>query len=174
MEHYYIGSLLKVGCKHRARKMFMNVLYRVNKEVKLGSYSDILARIYENSAPLLGTISIRKSGRSYLLPSFVSEKRSESVVARWVIESAKKRTDSFFLEDKLVNEILDILLFKGITLTKRSEFHKKVISNTVFMKYHFSKPIKLSNPLVSLYIRPKYKKLKKLRNRLRVFYEVWI
>lgn len=163
MEHYYIGSLIKRGCKVRARRVFMNVLFRVNQVVNFNTYSEILFKVYEISAPLIGVNYFKKSGQRYSLPSSISSKRAESVVARWVIESAQKRSDGFCLEDKLVNEILDILAFKGITLSKREEFHKKVISNRFFMKNYFFKPKTKLISKFRVYARPPVKKIRKVR-----------
>ena len=140
----------------------MQVLYRVNSVYKFDSYSDILASVYEISAPLLGIKYLKKSGQSYSLPSPINQKRAESVVARWVIESAFKRSDAFKFEDKLVNELTDILVNKGVTLTKRSDFHKKVVSNRFFMRTYFSKSKKVTKNSINPYSRSIFKKLKQI------------
>jgi ribosomal protein S7 len=166
MEHYYIGSLTKAGNRFRARKIFMNVLYRVKQFSNFDNYSEILVTIHEVCSPLIGVRHLKKSGQSHSLPSPISSKRTESVVARWVIQSSHQRSDAYTLEDKLVNEIKDILQGKGLTLVKRAEFHKKVISNRVFMKVSFKKPKVVSsfNPYARI-----FKKIRKVR--LLIFYE---
>lgn len=160
MEHYYIGSLIKSGYKLRARKLLLTVLYRVNLVYNCSSYSEILDRIYEISAPLIDVKYLKKSGQRYSLPLSIDPRRAKSVVARWVIDSAIRRPEARTFEDKLFNEVMDILMNRGLTISTKNDFHKKAISNRFFMKAYFYSPKPSSASSFNPYTRLTSKKFR--------------
>lgn len=132
MERIFIGALTKHGKRSKANTMFYTVMAKLSKRYKV-PVGELLNRIFDIVRPVLNYSSIKKGATKYIYPRKVPFTQSLSISVRWIIQSARSRSERGFLL-RLEAELNDILNGKGRTLDKRLEFHKRAVSNRFVLK----------------------------------------
>ena len=130
-----INLLMKNGKKSVSEKIFYRAM--INMRILVNEDPlDVLLKCIEISRPLVELKSIRIGGVTLQIPVEINEKRKNSLAIRWIIASARNRSENR-MEDKLAKELFDIYQNKGLTVQKKEELHKRAENNRAFAHYRW-------------------------------------
>jgi small subunit ribosomal protein S7 len=90
----------------------------------------------ENIKPGVEVRSRRVGGATYQVPVEVRPIRRQALGIRWLIESARKRSENT-MTDRLSNEILDAANNRGSAVKKREDTHRMAEANKAFSHYRW-------------------------------------
>jgi len=68
----------------------------------------------------------------YQIPVEISNHKSLSISAKWIVNNARSRKDTYSMDKKFYLELLDIYLMRGKTIKKKEETQKIINNNKVF------------------------------------------
>lgn len=80
--------------------------------------------------------SRRVGGATYQVPMEVRPERSVALAIRWIIDSARKRSENTMME-RLANELLDAANDRGTAIKKRDDTHKMADANKAFAHFRW-------------------------------------
>lgn len=126
----FINYLMISGKKETAERILYGSLENVIQKTQLSAV-ETLTQILNKSAPLLEVKSRRIGGATYQVPTDVRPRRSTILAMRWILQSARARSEND-MQSRLTNEFIDIIEGRGATLRKREEAHKMAEANKVF------------------------------------------
>ncbi len=86
--------------------------------------------------PQLEVRSRRVGGATYQVPMEVRPERSQALALRWLIDSARKRSENT-MRERLAGEILDAANDRGSALKKRDDTHKMADANRAFAHFRW-------------------------------------
>jgi small subunit ribosomal protein S7 len=87
-------------------------------------------------APQLEVRSRRVGGATYQVPVEVRFDRARALAMRWLIESARKRSERT-MRDRLAAELLDAANERGNAIKKRDDTHKMAEANKAFAHFRW-------------------------------------
>ncbi len=90
----------------------------------------------ENVRPNLEVRSRRVGGATYQVPVEVRTDRAQALAFRWLISSARKRSENTMVE-RLSREILDAAASRGGAVKKREDTHRMAEANKAFSHYRW-------------------------------------
>ncbi len=90
----------------------------------------------DNVRPALEVRSRRVGGATYQVPVEVRQDRSQALAIRWIIASARSRTEHT-MTDRLSAEILDAANNRGSAVKKREDTHRMAEANRAFSHYRW-------------------------------------
>ena len=90
----------------------------------------------ENVAPKVEVRSRRVGGATYQVPMDVRAERAQALAIRWLIESARKRSETTMV-DRLANELMDAQQNRGNAIKKREDTHKMADANKAFAHFRW-------------------------------------
>lgn len=94
-------------------------------------------RALSNVQPKLEVKSRRVGGATYQVPVDVRPDRAIALGMRWLIHSARGRSDGRTMQQRLAAEILDAASNKGAAVKKREDTHKMAEANKAFAHYRW-------------------------------------
>ena len=109
-----------------------DILASKSKQEALKVFSEAL----DNVKPMVEVKSRRVGGATYQVPCEVRADRRQALAIRWIIDAAKKRSETTMTE-RLANELLDAFANKGSAVKKREDTHKMAEANKAFSHYKF-------------------------------------
>ena len=131
---------------------FMNVLMfdgkkSVAEKIVYGAFDRIAGRTgadgvtvfreaLGNVQPKVEVRSRRVGGATYQVPMDVRADRAQALAIRWLIESARKRSESTMV-DRLANELMDAQQNRGNAIKKREDTHKMAEANKAFAQFRW-------------------------------------
>ncbi|MCQ2740634.1 MAG: 30S ribosomal protein S7 [Alphaproteobacteria bacterium] len=131
----FINNVMEDGKKGVAEKIVYSAFDMIaskSKQDALKVFTDAL----ENVKPLVEVKSRRVGGATYQVPMEVRADRRQALAIRWIIEAAKKRSETTMTE-RLANELLDAMANKGSAVKKREDTHRMAEANKAFSHYKF-------------------------------------
>ena len=131
----FINNVMEDGKKAVAEKIVYSAFDMIAAKAKqdaLKVFTDAL----ENVKPLVEVKSRRVGGATYQVPMEVRADRRQALAIRWIIEAAKKRSETTMTE-RLANELLDAMANKGSAVKKREDTHRMAEANKAFSHYKF-------------------------------------
>ena len=131
----FINNVMEDGKKAVAEKIVysaFDILASKSKQEALKVFSEAL----DNVKPMVEVKSRRVGGATYQVPCEVRADRRQALAIRWIIEAAKKRSETTMTE-RLANELLDAFANKGSAVKKREDTHKMAEANKAFSHYKF-------------------------------------
>ncbi len=131
----FINNVMEDGKKAVAEKIVysaFDIIAAKSKQDALKIFSDAI----DNVKPLVEVKSRRVGGATYQVPMEVRADRRQALAIRWIIEAAKKRSETTMTE-RLANELLDAVANKGSAVKKREDTHKMAEANKAFSHYKF-------------------------------------
>ena len=131
----FINNVMEQGKKAVAEKIVYSAFDMIATKTKqdaLKVFTDAL----ENVKPLVEVKSRRVGGATYQVPMEVRADRRQALAIRWIIEAAKKRSETTMTE-RLANELLDAMANKGSAVKKREDTHRMAEANKAFSHYKF-------------------------------------
>ena len=90
-----------------------------------------------NVQPKIEVKSRRVGGATYQVPVDVRPDRAMALGMRWLIHSARARSDGRTMREKLAAELLDASNNKGAAVKKREDTHKMAEANKAFAHYRW-------------------------------------
>jgi small subunit ribosomal protein S7 len=90
-----------------------------------------------NVQPKIEVKSRRVGGATYQVPVDVRPDRAMALGMRWLIHSARGRSDGRTMREKLAAELLDASNNKGAAVKKREDTHKMAEANKAFAHYRW-------------------------------------
>ncbi len=131
----FINNVMEHGKKAVAEKIVysaFDIIAAKSKQDALKVFADAI----ENVKPLVEVKSRRVGGATYQVPMEVRPDRRQALAIRWIIDAAKKRSETTMTE-KLANELLDAVANKGSAVKKREDTHRMAEANKAFSHYKF-------------------------------------
>lgn len=131
----FINILMISGKKSVAENIVykaLNILSKHSGKKELDAFELAL----ENVRPAVEVKSRRVGGSTYQVPIEVRQVRRNTLAMRWIILSARKRSDkSMYL--RIANELADAIENKGNAVKKREEIHRMAEANKAFAHYRW-------------------------------------
>jgi len=131
----FINNVMEDGKKAVAEKIVysaFDILSQKTKQDALAVFNEAI----ENVKPVVEVKSRRVGGATYQVPCEVRAERRQALAIRWIIEAAKKRSETTMTE-RLANELLDAMANKGSAVKKREDTHRMAEANKAFSHYKF-------------------------------------
>ena len=126
----FINKVMERGKKSLAEKIVYGAFEKMKQKHKVDPFETFNEAI-KNVRPALEVTSVRVGGANYQVPSVVDEDRAFALAARWLINSAKSRSE-LTMRDKLAGELFDAASNKGSAVKKREDTHKMAEANKAF------------------------------------------
>jgi len=121
------------GKKSNAEKIVYGALDGLKSLLKkdpLEAFEDALG----NLLPTVEVKSRRIGGATYQVPIEVSKLRAKALAIRWLVLSARKRSERTMIE-KLSKELFDASNSRGAAFKKKEDTHKMAEANKAFAHY---------------------------------------
>ena len=131
----FINIVMLDGRKSTAEK----IVYGAFDLMQSRSGNDPVATFHEaieNVRPHLEVRSRRVGGATYQVPVEVRADRAQALAIRWLIGSARKRSELTMVE-RLSGELLDASNDRGGAVKKREDTHKMAEANRAFAHYRW-------------------------------------
>lgn len=131
----FINMVMVDGKKSVAEKILYGAL---NQAAEKGSDEamDLLEGALENVRPLVEVKSRRVGGATYQVPVEVRPNRRNSLAMRWLIDSARKRSEKS-MAMRLAGELMDASQNKGAAVKKKDDTHRMAEANKAFSHYRW-------------------------------------
>ena len=133
----FINRSMRDGKKSAAQKQVYTAL-DIIKEKKLDP-GEVFQTALNNVSPRMEVKSRRVGGASYQVPQEVRGERKVSLSIRWLIESARKRSNKEYhtFAEKLAAEFLDAYNNAGEAVKKRDIMHRMAEANKAFSHFRW-------------------------------------
>ena len=131
----FINNVMEHGKKAVAEKIVYSAFDMIAAKSKQDALK-VFADALENVKPLVEVKSRRVGGATYQVPMEVRADRRQALAIRWIIDAAKKRSETTMME-RLANELLDAFANKGSAVKKREDTHRMAEANKAFSHYKF-------------------------------------
>jgi len=131
----FINNIMEDGKKAVAEKIVYSAFDMMASKTKQDALK-VFAEAIENVKPVVEVRSRRVGGATYQVPVEVRADRRQALAIRWIIDAAKKRSETTMTE-KVANELLDAFANKGSAVKKREDTHKMAEANKAFSHYKF-------------------------------------
>lgn len=131
----FMNNVMEHGKKAVAEKIVycaFDIMAQKSKQDALKVFNDAL----DNVKPVVEVRSRRVGGATYQVPCEVRTDRRQALAIRWIIDAAKKRSETTMTE-RLANELLDASANKGSAVKKREDTHRMADANKAFSHYKF-------------------------------------
>jgi len=129
----FINVIMRQGKRAVAEGMFSDALERVQKKTG-GVPMQVFTAAIENIKPFLEVKPRRVGGSTYQIPMEVPPARRLALSMRWIIQSARDRSERGF-SAKLAAELIDASNKTGSAWKKREDTHKMAEANKAFAHY---------------------------------------
>lgn len=131
----FMNAIMLDGKKSTAESIVYGAMDIVQDKAKtepLTVFHDAL----ENIKPAVEVRSRRVGGATYQVPVEVRAERAQALAIRWLIISARKRSEVTMV-DRLSGELLDASNERGGAVKKREDTHKMAEANRAFAHYRW-------------------------------------
>lgn len=129
----FMNSLMYDGKKSIAEAVVYGALGELETKIKKPAL-DIFTEALNNVKPQLEVRSRRVGGATYQVPTDVRPDRQQALAIRWVIESARKRSEKT-MEQRLFGELQDAYNNRGNAVRKREDTHRMADANKAFAHF---------------------------------------
>jgi small subunit ribosomal protein S7 len=132
----FINTVMEMGKKSVAERIVYGA-FDIVAEKGNDDPVKIWDRALSNVQPKLEVKSRRVGGATYQVPVDVRPDRALALGMRWLIHSARDRSDGRTMREKLAAELLDASSNKGAAVKKREDTHKMAEANKAFAHYRW-------------------------------------
>ena len=123
------------GKRTTAEKILYDALDKIKQKGKEDPLK-VFNTAISNVKPNLEVRSRRVGGATYQVPLEVKSGRKMALAMRWLVTSAKKRSEKK-MSSKLANELIEASEGKGEAVKKRQDTHKMAEANKAFSHFRF-------------------------------------
>ncbi|MGB1230175.1 MAG: 30S ribosomal protein S7 [Holosporaceae bacterium] len=131
----FVNALMLDGKKAVALRIMYQALEKAGAALKKDG-KELFYEALSNVKPSLEIKSRRVGGATYPVPTQVRAERSQALAIRWMIASAKARSEKT-MADRLANEFRDSILGRSGATRKKEEAHKQADANRAFSHYRW-------------------------------------
>jgi small subunit ribosomal protein S7 len=131
----FINNMMLDGKKSLAEKIFYNSMDLIQSKENEDAIA-LFKKAVENAKPILEVKSRRVGGATYQVPVEVRADRKQALSIRWLLSSAKARTERT-MEERLANEIIDAANKRGAAIKKKEDVHRMAEANKAFAHYRW-------------------------------------
>lgn len=131
----FVNTIMNRGKKSLAEKVFYRSLEIVAAKTKEDPLA-VFKRALDNVRPVLEVRSRRVGGATYQVPIEVRPQRRASLGMRWLVQSARFRSEKS-MEEKLAGELIDAAGNRGGAVKKREDTHRMAEANRAFAHYRW-------------------------------------
>jgi len=131
----FITMIMEDGKKSVAEQIMYGALDQVAAK-KGGEPLPVLEQAMERVRPIVEVKSRRVGGATYQVPVEVRPARRNSLAMRWLIDSARKRSEKS-MAFRLAGELMDAAESKGAAVKKREDTHRMAEANKAFSHYRW-------------------------------------
>ena len=131
----FINMMMVDGKKSIAERVLYGALEQVGQK-KGGDGVALLEQALDNVRPLVEVKSRRVGGATYQVPVEVRPIRRNSLAMRWIIDSARKRSEKSMAQ-RLAGELMDAAESRGSAVKKREDTHRMAEANKAFSHYRW-------------------------------------
>lgn len=133
----FINNIMLNGKKSIAQKKVYNALALIEKDGK--DPLQTFEKAVSNVSPKVEVRARRIGGANYQVPTEVRAERKTALALRWIIESARKRTNKEYhtFEEKLAAELLAAANNEGEAMKKKEIMHKQAEANRAFSHFRW-------------------------------------
>ena len=131
----FMNAVMYEGKKSVAESIVYGAMERIQKrsgQEPLRIFHDAL----NNVRPSVEVRSRRVGGATYQVPVEVRADRSQALAIRWLIGSARGRSENT-MEERLSGELLDASQNRGAAVKKREDTHRMADANKAFSHYRW-------------------------------------
>ena len=131
----FINAVMIQGKKSLAEKIVYSVFDLIQERMGREPM-DVFHEALENVRPRMNVRSRRVGGATYQVPTEVNPVRAQALAFRWLIDSARKRSEKSMIE-RLFAEMRDAAQNRGGAVKKREDTHKMAEANRSFAHYRW-------------------------------------
>ncbi|VFP81922.1 30S ribosomal protein S7 [Candidatus Erwinia haradaeae] len=131
----FINILMKNGKKSIAETIVYNALANVSSKISKNGL-EIFETALDNVRPTVEVKSRRVGGSTYQVPVEVRPVRRNTLAMRWIVESARKRSDKS-MALRLAHELSEASENRGSAVKKREDVHRMAEANKAFAHYRW-------------------------------------
>jgi small subunit ribosomal protein S7 len=134
----FINMLMKSGKKSVAESIVYDALGQISSRQGRTEEQAVetLEQALDNVKPMVEVKSRRVGGATYQVPIEVRPQRRRTLAMRWVIDSARKRSEKS-MSQRLANELMDAADNRGAAVKKREDTHRMAEANKAFSHYRW-------------------------------------
>ena len=134
----FINMMMNRGKKSVAERIVYGAIDRISDRNKVSDEQalELLAQALDNVKPAVEVKSRRVVGATYQVPVEVRPARRQTLAMRWVIDSARKRSEKS-MAARLANELIDAAENRGAAVKKREDTHRMAEANKAFSHYRW-------------------------------------
>ena len=132
----FINIIMRSGKKSTAEKIVYGALDEMSNRSKNTDALELFNKALGNVRPVIEVKSRRVGGATYQIPIEVRSDRSIALAMRWLVDSAKKRSEKN-MGLRLAGELLDAADNRGTAIRKREDTHKMAEANKAFSHYRW-------------------------------------
>ena len=131
----FVNNLMQRGKKSTAEKIIYSALDQVSSKSKRDPL-EVFEEALDQVGPQVEVKSRRVGGATYQVPLEVKTSRRLALAMRWIVSSAKKRSEKN-MSTKLAGELIDAADGRGEAVKKRQDTHKMAEANKAFSHFRF-------------------------------------
>ena len=131
----FLNNLMVCGKKSLSERIFYQAMDMIEQRTGQPGVN-VFKQALSNVKPALEVKSRRVGGATYQVPVEVRPERSQALAIRWIIDSARKRSENT-MTDRLSAELLDAFNNRGTAVKKREDTHRMAEANKAFAHYRW-------------------------------------
>ncbi len=131
----FVNSLMYAGRKSVAEAIVYGAFDTIEKKTSQDPVK-VFHEALGNVKPDLEVRSRRVGGATYQVPVEVRSERGQALAIRWIISSARGRSENTMTE-RLSGELLDASSGRGGAVKKREDTHRMADANKAFAHYRW-------------------------------------
>ncbi len=131
----FINNMMLDGKKSLAERIFYNSMDLIQSRESEDALA-LFKKAVENTKPILEVKSRRVGGATYQVPVEVRADRKQALSIRWLLSSAKARTERT-MEERLASELIDAANKRGAAIKKKEDVHRMAEANKAFAHYRW-------------------------------------
>jgi small subunit ribosomal protein S7 len=131
----FINNMMLDGKKSLAERIFYNSMDLIQSRETEDALA-LFKKAVENTKPILEVKSRRVGGATYQVPVEVRSDRKQALSIRWLLSSAKARTERT-MEERLASELIDAANKRGAAIKKKEDVHRMAEANKAFAHYRW-------------------------------------
>jgi small subunit ribosomal protein S7 len=131
----FVNTIMTRGKKSVAESVFYRALGIIGSKTNQNSL-EVFKKALDNTRPTVEVRSRRVGGATYQVPVEVRPQRRLSLGMRWLIQSARARTEKS-MEEKLAAEIVEAANNRGGAIKKKEDTHRMAEANRAFAHYRW-------------------------------------
>ena len=123
----FVNSIQWSGKKTTARRILYQAMDEIEKRTKQDGYEVFKKALY-NAQPMLEVRARRVGGATYQVPMEVRPDRRTALSIRWLLKSARSRSDKSMIR-RLAAELIAAANNEGGAIKKKDDVHRMAESN---------------------------------------------